>query len=607
MGIGIPIAKLIALVGADTSEFDEKMGGVDGKLKGFGKFAGEVGDVLGSFATIAGVATAIGYVGRELYEIGEEASQLDRVEQAGKSLAGSMSLDMDTVVRSIRNTSHGAINDFDAMSISAKAMSYGIGNSVTDITSLMEFAASKGRVMGLSTTDAFAQVVDGIGKMSSANLTNMGIMVDTSEAYADYAESLGKLPKNLTDMEKRQALLNDVLAQSREEMAAMTGLVNDSASEFEIFGNRIASISTNIKKDLLPAITSAVGGFNKLLAGNEANLDDLLGSEAILRASTSYKEYKEAITDAAVSQGLLIKSNGDLVKVTKSLTGTKEIMIQQNYVVTAQQWDQVHATDALVGSHTALGPAIKATTTDISALTAQGIAWNAQLNEQMVIQGNLKLSMDNFLQTTGNQMYDLLSNRLSVGTDKWRLAVEATDAISGTFNLTAFDTKMKLDDLAKAYANNTIGIDEYREGYQAIVDEGLSPFQDALEESISKAQDLYGKLMSIPTDIRVKIDVQVTGDDIPSWLLGDKDLTVDATGHTWGTATGGAVFGTRAVLVGERRPEMFRPFSAGWIDSDPQKNSGQPMTVVFNMQNTTLDETSLRDAMRRVERMRARG
>lgn len=50
-------------------------------------------------------------------------------------------------------------------------------------------------------------------------LDNLGIVIKQSEAQEAYAKSIGKTVNELTEAEKKQALVNAVVAQGKEELA----------------------------------------------------------------------------------------------------------------------------------------------------------------------------------------------------------------------------------------------------------------------------------------------------------------------------------------------------------------------------------------------------
>lgn len=94
----------------------------------------------------------------------------------------------------------------------------------------MEIARAKSKNMGISTTQAFSDIVTGLGRGSAQILDNLGIVISASDAYEEYAKSIGKSVKKLTDAEKKQVLINKVVQDGKKELEAM-GEVELSAVE----------------------------------------------------------------------------------------------------------------------------------------------------------------------------------------------------------------------------------------------------------------------------------------------------------------------------------------------------------------------------------------
>ena len=85
----------------------------------------------------------------------------------------------------------------------------------------MDIARTKAKNMGITTTQAYNDIVTGLGRGSAMILDNLGIVVNSTEANEEYAKSIGKTAAQLTDAEKKQALINNVVSDGRKEMQAM--------------------------------------------------------------------------------------------------------------------------------------------------------------------------------------------------------------------------------------------------------------------------------------------------------------------------------------------------------------------------------------------------
>ena len=108
----------------------------------------------------------------------------------------------------------GTITQYDLMLTANRAMLLGVADSAEEMSQLMEIAAVRGRAMGLSTTQAFNDIVTGLGRESKLILDNLGIRGRPGGAHASYAARIGKTAAELTDVERKQALVNQVIESS---------------------------------------------------------------------------------------------------------------------------------------------------------------------------------------------------------------------------------------------------------------------------------------------------------------------------------------------------------------------------------------------------------
>lgn len=100
-------------------------------------------------------------------------------------------------------------------------MSLGVAKNTNDFITLMEIARIKAKNMGITTTQAYNDIVTGLGRGSAMILDNLGITVNAAEANEEYAKAIGKTVNQLTDAEKKQALINKVVSDGKKELEAM--------------------------------------------------------------------------------------------------------------------------------------------------------------------------------------------------------------------------------------------------------------------------------------------------------------------------------------------------------------------------------------------------
>mgnify|MGYP000993569419 CR=1 FL=1 len=242
----------------------------EGGLKTFGdglSSAWKVG--LSAAAAITAVSLAI----KEVQDAAKEGAAFQRMEEASASLARSLDADMSEILDALREASLGMVSDFDLMQAASRAMMLGVSADSEQLAQLMEVAALRGRAMGISTTQAFNDIVTGIGRASPMILDNLGIVVDAEGKYQAYAEAVGKTAEELTKAEKTQALLNGVLESSKGLLEETGGLTLDNAGKWEQMSAAQKNYFDLVKSDIADA-TSWWAEYWAAVFNKQANLKE---------------------------------------------------------------------------------------------------------------------------------------------------------------------------------------------------------------------------------------------------------------------------------------------------------------------------------------------
>lgn len=251
---------------------------VEGQLNSLDKAAGAAaGGLQGIAGAVAGgfAVAQIAEMGIELTKVGAAAL---RVEGAFKQLATSQGANADAMLAALRRASLGTIDDTNLMLNANRAMMLGVTSNADVMAQLLEKAAARGRAMGRSTADAFSDIVTGIGRMSPLILDNLGIVTGGEAAFKAYAESLGKTADQLTDVEKKQMLVNKVLSD-------MTPLTVDAQTKIERLGAAWQNLRESVGKEFAMRV-------------------DLLGVPEFLQKQADLIEARRKIEEAFRQTGL---------------------------------------------------------------------------------------------------------------------------------------------------------------------------------------------------------------------------------------------------------------------------------------------------------------
>ena len=197
--------------------------------------------------------------------------------------------DMEKALTSFRKASQGMVSDFDLMQTANRAALLGVTNDVGKLSQLMITARLRGREMGLDMTQAFNDIVTGIGRGSPLILDNLGIKIP--DAIKAAMETMG-------EAEKTQALLNFAIADGAK-IAAEYGDVQLTASEkAEILKSKIVNLKDEAIVKLsgpLSDILDKIARWVDLMAGDEIGLKD-----SIEKASKAWTGFMKAATGDAL-------------------------------------------------------------------------------------------------------------------------------------------------------------------------------------------------------------------------------------------------------------------------------------------------------------------
>ena len=104
----------------------------------------------------------------------------------------------------------------------------------------MAAAIERGRALGVSSAQAVNDIITGINACRRSSPTTWALWA--TKSIDEYAKSPGKTSEQLTDVERKQALVNAVLAG-----ASSSGVViDDAAASFERMDASVANLKENL-------------------------------------------------------------------------------------------------------------------------------------------------------------------------------------------------------------------------------------------------------------------------------------------------------------------------------------------------------------------------
>lgn len=204
-------------------------------------------------------------MGGYIEDFTDKASKTKEAEEAMDRLSKNLNLNSKDILSGLQNASKGAVSNYDLILSANKAMSLGVAKNTNDFTTLMEIARIKAKNMGITTTQAYNDIVTGLGRGSAMILDNLGITINAAQANEEYAKSIGKTVSQLTDAEKKQALINKVVADGKKELEAAGEVMLTDAERRQKLIAQIENMKDRIWNALLPTVQKLMEAITPLI------------------------------------------------------------------------------------------------------------------------------------------------------------------------------------------------------------------------------------------------------------------------------------------------------------------------------------------------------
>ena len=169
----------------------------------------------------------------------------------------------------------GTVQSTELMTMANNAMLLGITDNEQQMAQMFDTAQRLAKAVGEDAAFGVNSLVTGIGRQSKLMLDNLGIMIDTQQAYDDYAASLGKTASQLDETERKQAFTNAALAEA-ERLANNLGEEQLNMSDSLNQANKaVGDVSVSVGQLLSTAVIVLASGFTGAMKAVDGFLDSL--------------------------------------------------------------------------------------------------------------------------------------------------------------------------------------------------------------------------------------------------------------------------------------------------------------------------------------------
>lgn len=227
-------------------------------------------------AKIQVLRVAFAALGKVVQSI-EFAAKAKQQAEAFDNLARSVQASSDVLIESLKKASGQTLSNLEVMESASKAIILGLDPN--KLAKLMEISRAAARAFGQDVSFMFDSITLGIGRQSRMILDNLGIIVSSEKAYKKYAESLNINVNSLTDVQKRQAFLNETLAAGEDilrrvaiEGQTQTEVIAKAKAAWEDFSEEVGVflLNTGVAKLVFTEVNDALTVMNSLLGNIKA-------------------------------------------------------------------------------------------------------------------------------------------------------------------------------------------------------------------------------------------------------------------------------------------------------------------------------------------------
>ena len=300
---------IFRIKGAKKAE--QEVSKVDSKLVALGKNAVKVG---AAFFAAKGVVTAF----QSLSASSLASQQVTDLTNAMVNLGGEAGFTAESLEK-FKEATDNTVSSAQLLQNTNTALVLGVAQTDDQMADLFDTAQRLGKALGVDTQFAVESLTTGLGRQSKLILDNLGITVDSTQAYKDYAKEIGGTVKNLTEQQKKTAFVNTAMRKAKEAVELLGPEQLTLKETNEQLTVALNDLGLAIGKATLPAvnfftkgITAAIRAVTALTNATQNNRREQ--HEEIL----SYKGLSEEIDNSIERYEKLVSSTGIATSRTKN-------------------------------------------------------------------------------------------------------------------------------------------------------------------------------------------------------------------------------------------------------------------------------------------------
>ena len=154
--------------------FKKRVGGIKGTFQNLASGAKNAFSFIKSNFLALSATIGVGMIAvKKAFDISKEALRFQQAMTAARRQFG---VDTDYLLQKLKAVSGGTISNANLIEAANRAMALNVTRDIGKMAKLLEVARVRAKAMGIDTTQAFNDIVTGIGRQSPLILDNLGII-----------------------------------------------------------------------------------------------------------------------------------------------------------------------------------------------------------------------------------------------------------------------------------------------------------------------------------------------------------------------------------------------------------------------------------------------
>ena len=217
---------------------------------------------IGGFGLAVGKSVATGLGAASAAAIGfgvasfQTAARVGEMDASLRALAKANNLSYPAMQKTVTQIRNQGVEAGVAQSLVAQFAQNQL--KMADATKLATVAQDAAVISGRNSSEVLADLVHGVSTQNSLVLRNAGINVMAGKAMDEYAKSVGKATKDLTEAERAQAVLNAVLKDGDKIAGAYSEAMKEPGKVLRSFKRVIDDVKLSVGQGLVKAFGPAI-------------------------------------------------------------------------------------------------------------------------------------------------------------------------------------------------------------------------------------------------------------------------------------------------------------------------------------------------------------